>query len=67
MLMIPNVFKILSLKEIYQASKFSSHDFYLTTPKSIKYFKKHNFGWPQKLTHNHMYRVEQGFVCGVCN
>ena len=52
-------------KKIYQASKFSSHDFYLTTPKSIKYFKKHNFGWPQKLTHNHMYRVEQGFVCGV--
>ena len=23
-------------------------------PKSIKHFKKHNFGWPQKLTHNHM-------------
>ena len=59
MLMIPNVFKnsFPSKYFIKFQKEFPSDNFYLTTPKSIKHFKKHNFGWPQKLTHNHMYKV----------
>ena len=53
MSMIPNVFKntfssTKSILFIYllRFKKFFLKNFY-PTPKSIKHFKKHNFGWPQ--------------------
>ena len=60
MSMIPNVLKnsFPSIKSTFiKIQKFSSQNFYPKTLKSIRHFKNHNFGWPQKLTHNHMYRV----------
>ena len=60
MLMIPNVFKntFSSIKSIFiKIQKLSPQKFPPKPKKSIKHFKKNNFGWPHKLTHNHMYSV----------
>ena len=51
-------FSLLSLEQI------SSHNSYLTPPKSIKHIKKLDFGRPQKLTHNHIQSLTT--VCLWC-
>ena len=61
MLMTPKVFKknFFPFKKNFfvKPKQIPSHTSYLTAPKSIKHIKKLNLGWPQKLTHNHMFRV----------
>ena len=53
-----NIFHLKKKKNFFVKSKqISSHTSLLTPPKSIKHIKKSNLGRPQKLTHNHMYRV----------
>ena len=71
MLMIPKVFKNSfpskkkkKKKSSLSQKNISSHNSYLTPPKNIKHIKKLNFGWPQKLTHNHVHSLIK--ICLWC-
>ena len=62
MFMTPKVKKKKKLSLKQKLSLLSQNTFHHTLLTShplegIKHIKKLNLGWPQKLTHNHMYRV----------